>query len=178
MRIALCCSLLALLPLKAFADSPFYLGLEVGSAMEDRFDELGGDIDSDNLWGGYGGYRLTDSLAVELHVNELGESSRSAILDAGFELDGTVYSLALVGAFPVHDRVDILAGVGAFRLDEDGQTFTLLGVRNVDSSDSGLMAEGGVRWHLDQTWALRASWRWYDFERADGSLIGAVEASF
>jgi opacity protein-like surface antigen len=167
-------ALAAALPTATQAQA-FYAGLDVGSKLDDRFDNFG-VVDTDTPFGGHAGWQFHDRWAIELGLTDLGQSTRSAAADAGFDLDGALYQLGVVGNWPIHDRFELLGALGAFRLDEDGTALTLLGPRPLDNSDSGLYLEAGSRFRLDDRWALRASYRWLDLDPdSDGHVVGAVE---
>lgn len=157
----------------------FYVGLRAGSDLDGRIDELGGAIDTDNPWGGYAGWRINDTLALEFAASDLGESERSAIADAGLELDGALYQLGLTAQFPLADSFDVFGGLGAFRLEEDGTAITIAGPRDIDLGDTGGYVEAGGRYRFNEQWALRASYTWFDFDGgSDGNFWGGVQLDF
>ena len=163
----------------AWSAAPFYLGLRVGSDLDGRFDDIGGNIDTDTPFGGYAGWRINDTLALEFGATTLGNSTRSDIADGGLDLDGAIYQLGLAAAFPVADRFDLQGGVGVFRLDEDGEASTIAGPRRIDVSETGAYAELGGRYQLNDQWSLRAGYTWYDFDAGgDGNLWGGVQLDF
>lgn len=160
----------------ALAAPPLYVGLRVGGELNGRVDDLGGNIDTDTPYGGYAGWRFNDNFALEFGASDLGSARRDSIADAGLDLDGALYQLGLVGTLPVADRFDLIGGIGAFRLEEDGTASTLVGPIDVDNSGSGAYVELGGRYQLNEQWSLRAGYSWYDFDAGgDGHLWGGVQ---
>ena len=159
--------------------APFYAGLRVGSELDGRFDDLGGDIDTDTPFGGYAGWRIDDTFALEFGAMTLGNSTRSAVADAGLDLDGAIYQLGGVATVPLADAFDLQAGLGAFRLEEDGEASTLIGPQDVDTSESGIYLEIGGRYRFNEQWSLRGGYTWYDFDAGgDGNAWGGVQLDF
>ena len=58
--------LAALASAPAWSATPFYVGLRAGSNLDGRLDDQGGNIDTDNPYGGYAGWRINDTFALEL----------------------------------------------------------------------------------------------------------------
>lgn len=163
----------------AWSAAPIYAGLRVGSGLDGRLDELGGDIDTDTPFGGYAGWRINDTFAVEFGATTLGNSTRSGIADAGLDLDGAIYQLGVLATVPLADRFDLQTGLGAFRLDEDGEASTIAGLVDVDNSESGIYLELGGRYRFNEQWSLRAGYTWYDFDAGgDGNVWGGVQLDF
>ena len=171
--------LAALASAPAWSATPFYVGLRAGSNLDGRLDDQGGNIDTDNPYGGYAGWRINDTFALELGLSDLGNSKRSGIADAGLDLDGALYQFGAIATLPVAERFDLLGGVGIFRLDEDGEATTIVGPRSVDLSQTGAYVEVGGRYQLNDQWSLRASYSWYDFDAGgDGNFLGGVQLDF
>lgn len=163
----------------AWAETPVYAGLRVGTHLDGRFDNLGGNIDTDTPYGGYLGWNLNETFAIEFAASHLGNSTLSNIADGGFDVDGALYQLGAVASFPLSDQFNVLGGVGAYRLNEDGEGSTIAGPINVDFSDSGVYVEVGGRFQLNPQWALRASYTWFDVDSgSEGNVWGGVELKF
>lgn len=163
----------------AFAETNVYAGLRVGTNLDGRFDDAGGKLDTDTPFGGYLGWNINPNLAIEFAATNLGSSQRSNIADGGFDVDGALYQLGVVGSFPLSDQFNLLAGVGGFRLNEDGDGSSIAGPVSVDFGDTGVYAEVGGRFQLNPQWALRASYTWFDFESgSDGNFWGGAELRF
>ena len=168
---------LAIAPVVSAA--PFYAGLRVGSELDGRFDDIGGDIDTDTPFGGYAGLRINDTFALEFGAMTLGNSTRSDIADGGLDLDGAIYQLGGVATVPLADRFDLQAGLGVFRLEEDGEAGTIAGPRDIDTSESGAYLEIGGRYSFNEQWSLRGGYTWYDFDAGgDGNFWGGVQLDF
>ncbi len=171
--------LAALATTPAWAEPSFYLGLRAGTDLDGRFDDVGGNIDSDTPWGGYAGWRVNDTFAIEFAAATLGESSRRNLADAGFEVDGSLYQLGLAASLPVAERFDLTGGIGAYRIEEDGEALTIAGPRDIDYSESGVYVDVGGRFRLNEQWSLRASYTWLDLDAgSDGNFWGGVQLDF
>jgi len=108
---------------------------------------------------------------LEFGATSLGNSKRSGIADASLDLDSAIYQLGLTASIPVEDRFELLGGLGAFRLYEDGEASTIAGPVRIDASESGAYPEVGARYSLNQPWSLRAGYTWYYFDAGgDGNL--------
>lgn len=163
----------------AWSASSFYVGLRAGTDLDGRFDDIGGNIDTDTPWGGYAGWRVNDTFAFEFAAATLGESSRSNVADGGFEVDGSLFQLGVVATLPVAEQFDLLGGLGAYRIEEDGEASTIAGPRDVNYSESGAYAELGGRFRINEQWSLRASYTWFDLDAGgDGNFWGGVQLDF
>ena len=161
------------------AQSSFGLGLRVGTEMEVRLPDGPGKLDSDKALGGYVNYFWHEKLGLELGYTNLGSSSRSGILDAGFELDGNLYTFGLVGSVPIADQWRLLGGVGGFNLREDGTSITIAGARPFDNDDSGFYLDAGARFDFNPNIAARLSYQWFDFDQGgDGTPWLGAEVRF
>jgi OmpA-OmpF porin, OOP family len=171
--------LATLVSVPALSATPVYLGLRAGTDLDNRFDDLGGNINTDTPYGGYVGWRINDLFAVEFAASDLGQSKRSNIADGGLDVDGALYQLGLVASLPVSEQFEVLGGVGGFRLNEDGKSSTIAGSTNVDLGDSGVYLEVGARYRFNPQWSVRTSYAWYDFESgSDGNFWGGVQLDF
>ena len=163
----------------AWSANDFYVGLRAGSDLDGRLDDQGGNIDSDNPWGGYAGWRINDTLALELGLSDLGNSTRSGIAEGGLDLDGALYQFGLVARVPLADSFYVLGAIGAFRRDEDGTAGTIAGPRRIDLSETGGYVELGGAYRFNEQWSLRASYTWFDFDGgSDGNFWGGVQLDF
>lgn len=177
------CVLLAVAALSlstlSFAESSFGLGLRGGTEMDGRLPDGPGALDSDNALGGYVNYFWHQNLGIELGYANLGSSSRSGILDAGFELDGDLYTVGLVGSFSISEQWHLLGGVGGFNLREDGVSISIAGIRPLDNDDSGFYLEAGTRFDFNESFAARLSYQWFDFDQqSDGTPWLGAEVRF
>lgn len=174
------CALLACAQGATAASSyPWQFGLRFGDALEKRLPAGGGALDTERPLGATAGYAFHKHFAVELSITDLGRSERSAAADAGFQLEGNLYTLGLVAMTEVADRFAVFGGVGAFRLMEDGTATTLAGPRRFDIDQSGFYLEGGARYRLNSVAYLRGSYQWLDFDQdSDGTPWLGVEVHF
>lgn len=179
LRPVLAVVLAALCSSPCWAETSVYAGLRAGSNLDGRFDNFGGNIDTDTPYGGYIGWNLNPSFAIEFAASNLGSSTRSNVADGGFDVDGALYQLGVVASLPLSDQFNLLGGVGGFRLNEDGDASTIAGPVSLDLGDTGVYAEVGGRFQLNPQWAFRASYTWFDFDSgSDGNFWGGVELKF
>ncbi len=164
----------------AMADENIYLGLRVGSEMNERFDYALDEINADTPYGAYGGWNFSDHWGVELGYTDVGETFDSlGISDAGFGVEGSLLTAGLSYRHLLGERFDVFGAAGFFDLSEDGSELTIAGPRPVNRDDSGAYIEVGGRYHFSDAFALRASYQWFDFKHGDDATpwIG-VELSF
>lgn len=163
----------------SLAQSGFGLGLRGGTELDGRLPKGPGVLDSDNALGGYVNYFWHQNLGIELAYANLGSSSRSGILDAGFDLDGDLYTFGLVASFPIAERWQLLGGIGGFNLREDGTSVSIAGIRPFDNDDSGFYLEAGSRFDFNESLSARLSYQWFDFDReSDGTPWLGAEVRF
>ena len=161
------------------AEAPFYLGLRVGSAMENRLPQEPGNPDSETPFSGYVGYHFTDFFALEVSYTDLGNSTRSAIVDAGFDLDGSLWTIGATGNLPINEHFSAFGGGGFFDLNEDGTAISLGGPRQLNADDRGFYVEAGGRYRFTEQFAARLSYQWFDFDRdGDGTPWFGLEVGF
>jgi len=169
-------SALLLAPLSATAQE-WHLGVGAAGELDRRNGRIGGaDIDADNPYTVLGGMTWDAGFGVEAAWVNLGDIESSNIADAGFETDGDLWSLGATFA-PDTGTLQPYAKLGWFWRSEDGTAITIAGPRRVDFDDDGATAEVGGRWMINDMFALRAGYAWYDFDAdSDGSVqvIGEV----
>lgn len=178
MRALLCLSLLALSPLSAQAVD-WHVGAAVHDDLDGRTPDFGNSrINTENGRSLFGGLRFENGLGVEAAWLDLGDASQSAVADAGYRVDGRLFSVGLTYA-PDTGALQPYAKLGWFDRSEDGTFIGIAGPRPVSYDDDGLMAEVGGRWFVTRSFALRAGYSWYDFApRSDGSAMLAAEWHF
>jgi opacity protein-like surface antigen len=165
----------------AGAEAAGYVGLRFGTEMKDRFDDLVGNqnIDTKLPLAIFGGLRFEEHFAIEASYTNLGTSKSFAIADAGFDLDGKLFTLSGQYHFPVNETASIYAGLGAFNLNEDGSSQSIIGPRPLKHNDSGLFGEIGARFVITDPLSIRISYQRYDFEGGgDGSLNAGLAWEF
>lgn len=175
-----CLSALALVASgTVMADNDFYLGARAGSALNDRFDNTASNVDSDNAYSFNGGWNFNEHWGLELGYIEPGDLHADAVADAGFDLDGSMVTAGVTYRMPLANNFELLSGVGAFDLNEDGTLTTIAGPVPVSNDDSGVYVEVGARYRFDGPIALRASYQWFDFDsNGDGTPWIGIEFGF
>jgi hypothetical protein len=178
MRSLLYLTLLALVPVSAQA-----VDWHVGAAVTDDYDgrtpDFGGpSVDTEKGRSVFGGLRFDNGFGIEGAWLDLGDASQSAVADAGYRVDGKLWSVGLTFA-PDTGALQPYAKLGWFDRSEDGTFIGIAGPVPVSYDDDGLMAEVGGRWFLTESFALRTGYSWYDFEPdSDGSVLFGAEWHF
>ena len=117
-------------------------------------------------------------MGLEASYADLGELYLSGIADGGFRTDGDLWAVAVTYS-PDTGALRPYAKLGWFSRDENGQAITIAGPRPISFDDDGLTAELGGRWFVNDNFALRLGYSWYDFDGGgDGSVGAAVEWHF
>lgn len=126
--------------------NPIYFGGTIGSSEGSTYcDGATGCEDSDTAWKVFGGYKITEKLAVEgayLNIGDLYKNGQNSDISA-FTING-------VGTLPVTEKFDVFGKLGATRWSSD----------NTGGSESGFgMTYGvGAKMNLNETTKLRAEW--------------------
>lgn len=163
----------------SFAQTGFGFGLRFGDTMSARLPAGPGALDSKSAFGGYGNYFWNENFGLELGYTDLGTSERSGIADAGFDLDGELYTLGVIASVPLQERFSVFGGLGAFNLREDGTSITIAGPRKFDNNDSGFYAEVGGHVSFNDQFGARLSYQWFNFENGnDGTPWLGLEVRF
>lgn len=167
-----------LLPFVANAQSPeWHVGLGATSEMTERA-PYPFEADAEVGRSFVAGVRFENGFGVESAYVDLGEIVATAVADAGFELEGELWSVGATWGWRL-DRIEPYVKLGWFSRDEDGVTISIVGPTPVAISDDGVMAEVGVRWHVADPFALRVGYTHYDFEQdADGAALLLAEWHF
>lgn len=171
------CALL-LSPLAAAAQD-WHIGVGAAGELDQRNGRIGGaDIDADNPYTVLGGLSWASGFGVEAAWVDLRDIEASNIADAGFRTDGDLWSLGATFAADT-GALQPYAKAGWFWRSEDGSAITIAGPRRIDFDDDGVMAEVGGRWRINDSFALRAGYAWYDFDAdSDGSVQVVGEMHF
>lgn len=170
--------LLALLPLAAAAQSPeWHLGLGAAGDLDGR-GPYDFDANAENGRTLVVGARWDGGFGVEAAYTDLGQILSPGILDAGFVLEGELWSVGATYGWRF-DRLEPYVKLGWFTRDDDGISISIAGSAPLTVSDDGLMAEAGLRWRVTEPFALRVGCTHYDFERrSDGSAQFLAEWHF
>jgi hypothetical protein len=162
----------------AFAQDPtWHIGIGVATEYDQRgpYDFSADAEDARSIFGGIG---FDNGFGAELAYVDLGHLLAPGVVDAGFSLDGTLWSLAATYMIRMESLAPY-AKLGWFSRDEDGISIGIAGPRPLSIDDDGLMAEVGLRWHLTDPLALRLGYVWYDFDTgSEGSAQLAAEWRF
>ena len=92
-----------------WAEASVYAGLRAGSVLDGRFDDFGGNIDTDTPYGGHIGWNLNPTFAIEFGASNLGSSKQSQIADGGFDVDGALYQLGVVASLLLSDQFNLVS---------------------------------------------------------------------
>ena len=160
------------------AKAEFYVGIGAADELSDRAPSFGGRADADTVRNIFAGYNFTDTVGVEATYSDLGDLHLSGIADAGFDTDGDLWSVAVTYS-PDTGAVRPYAKLGWFSRDENGQAITIAGPQRINFDDDGMTAEIGGRWFVNDSFALRLGYSWFDFDGgSDGSVGAGVEWHF
>lgn len=163
----------------SLAQTGFAFGLRAGDTMPARLPAGPGALDSKSAFGGYGNYFWNENFGLEVGYTDLGASQRSGIADAGFDLDGALYTAGLIASAPLRERFSAFGGLGAFNLREDGTSITIAGPRKFDNNDSGFYAEIGGHVAFNEQFGARLSYQWFNFENGnDGTPWLGLDVQF
>ncbi len=177
-KILLALGLLSLSSI-SFAQEGFGFGLRVGDTMNARLPNDAGALDSKRAFGAYGNYSWNDTFGVEFSYSDLGASRRSGVADAGFQLNGALYTLGVTASAPLQGQISVFGGLGAFNLREDGTSNTIVGPRQLDNNDSGFYVEAGAHYAFNERFGARLSYQWFNFEHGnDGTPWLGLDVRF
>lgn len=164
---------------QAAGSYPWYFGLRIGDDLDKRLPAGPGDLDSQRIFGAYGGYHFKNGFGIEVGLNDTGNTTRSGILDAGLDVEGNLYSVGGTYSREVAPHFSLFGGAGLFRLEEDGTSITIAGPRPLDLSETGFYLEAGGVYVVNDFVGLRASYQWFDFdEDSDGTPFLGAEIHF
>ena len=162
----------------AFAAEPgFYVGGKIGAASVD------GDFidDDDTSWGAYAGYHFNEWFALEAVYTDFGDVEID--LD-DFELETSdlepdSIGLRAIGAFPMTERFDLLAGIGwhSYDLNPAGGDGLFDQIGDADSTD--LFYGVGAQYNFANRVSIRAMYDRFEFDGPDADEVSlAVQYTF
>lgn len=166
-------------------DNRIYLGVAVGEAMSGRF-EGRWDFDVERPRAIYAGWNLAPRWAIEVGYVDLGETVAVNVGAGDFLLvDGHLLDAGVHYRHEIGRRLQLSVGLGVFDLREDGRLSNLfldpppVGYGPIDNDQRGAYAELGGRFRFNGMIALRAAYRWYDYDAGhDGSPWLGIEFGF
>jgi predicted porin len=163
----------------AAPETPFRAGLRFGADMKDRLPAHSGSVDTKSPFGVTGSYQFDDTFGIEVGFTDLGRSRAQPIADAGFDLDGQIWTIGGTAAWMLNERVSALVGAGYFDLSEDGSFSGIAGSRPFNNDDSGGYLEVGLRLSVSEQLDVRGSYQHFNFDRnAEGTPWLGLEARF
>lgn len=160
-------------------DFSWHVGLGLAAELDERvFSTPGARVEAEEAVTAFVAATHGNGFGAELAYVDLGTVSEAGIADAGYELDGELWSLGLTYAVQM-DAFEPYAKLGWYSREEDGVALTIAGPRPFDLDDDGLMGEVGLRWRVTEPVALRLGYVWYDFQPdSDASAQFAAEWRF
>lgn len=134
------------LSVSSYAEKPLYLDILIGQAQQKEDIDGIPEIKGQELSIGIRlGYRILDQLAIELGYHDFGEDTDPIAIN-GFVLNETIettsFNLGFKGIFPVSERIDLNARLGAFRWDYRFDEVSAFG--RFKSDDNGIDIYYGV----------------------------------
>jgi hypothetical protein len=176
-RLAAVAAILAFPAVVPAQSLDWHVGLGVSGELDGR-GPPGFDADADNGRHVVAGVRFENGFGVEAGYADLGELVSPGIADAGFALDGELWTVGATFGWRI-ERFEPYAKLGWFSREDDGVAISIVGPSPLTLSDDGVMAEVGLRWHVTEPFALRLGYAHYDFETdADGSALLLAEWHF
>jgi len=155
------------------AENGFYAGASVGQSTV----ELCGDAgalgltacdDSDTGWKIFGGYDLSDNIAVEGAWADLGEMTASRPgRSGGIEVDGFI--LDAKGTLPLNEQFGVFAKLGFMMWDAEG-TGALSGL---DDDGTDFHYGIGVQYMFTEQFGIIGEWEAIDLDDDDVDLLSA-----
>ena len=154
--LSLCLAGSALVSTSVMAEDNFYVGARAGSDLDGRYENFLPNTRDDNSYGATFDWYFHDNWGLELGYARLGELYNAGVADAGYRLDGDLATAGIQYRHPIGDSgFELLSGVGAFDLNEDGTGFGVAGPYTINNDDSGAYVEVGARYRFES--------RAYDF---------------
>lgn len=133
-------------------DTGFYVGFGVNRLSADFEDETDTDFDeSDNAASIKAGYMINNYVGVELGYLDLGDFVAEGDTRSNrIELDAKAFSVAVVGNWPVLDKLDLYGKAGLFRIDAESTSTIAGNTLSTSSDDNELFAAIGIEFDLGQ----------------------------
>ncbi len=129
------------------ASNAYYFGGTMGMSEASSF--CSGETnceDEDTAWKLFGGYKLSERLAVEAAYVNLGDIHKNS-----GNSDVSAFTATAVGTMPLTEQFDIFGKIGAMRWSSDNN--------NTDDLDGFGVTYGiGAKMRLSETMNLRAEW--------------------
>ena len=173
--------LLALWPLATPAAAQswrWHAGLGLAGDLDGRGPPGGFPVDAEHAATLFAGATHASGFGVEAAYLDLGRLVASNIADAGYDVDGELWSVGATYAIAL-DAFEPYAKLGWFSREEDGVGYSIAGPFPLRLDDDGWMGEAGLRWRATDAFALRLGYAHYDFAPdADGSAQLAAEWRF
>ena len=160
----------------AAAENSFYAGASVGTSSIDACDSAGAlgltaCDDSDTGWKIFGGYNLSDNLAVEGAWTDLGEMTASAPgITGGLEASGFIVDAK--GTLPLNEQFGVFAKLGFMMWDADGTN----ALNGLDDDGTDLHYGVGAQYMFTEQFGIVGEWEAVDFddENVDLLSVGAM----
>lgn len=171
--------LVALLASPAAGAASFYAGVAAGGEYDERYDALPTSADVDNSARVHLGWQFARDWSVEAAYHDLGRTEAAPIADFGLDTETDGWSLGVRYLAPVEWPVKPYASLGYFSFEEDGRSLGIAGPRRFSSDEDGLAAEVGAVFELNDSFALRAGYQWFDFDAgSEGAFNAGGEIRF
>ncbi len=158
-------------PASVLAESGFYVGASIGSAdLDEDFDGLEIDTNS-TAFRVTGGWSFNDIFALEAGYQGFGDFRQQTLLNGipitvGLSADG--YTFGVAGQLPVAERFFVTGRLGAFFWDG---TAEINGVSQADPGDNNLYYGVGVKYALNEKFALSVDYSRFDLEDVQSDMF-------
>src|SRR5262245_29045744 len=138
--------------------SSVYVGGSLGQAeYKDGCAGVANCDEKDTAWRIFGGYQFNRYFAAELGYHDLGEASAPA-----GALEGTVWELVGIGAYPIVDKLSVYGKLGLYRGE--------LEAPGAKETNSDLTYGAGLQYDVMKNVGVRGEWQRYS-KMGGGNLV-------
>lgn len=147
--------------LAAAADNGLYVGLNAGQSEAKKYCKNIANCDSsDTSIRGEVGYQFNDVLGAEFSFTSFGTLFDANDNDVNATQDVSAWTISALGTLPVAEQFGIFGrvGIASYNFSNSG---TVQGVAVKDENSTKPFFGAGVKFHLNDNWALRAEYQRY-----------------
>lgn len=164
-------AVLAIAPLKATAESHFYVGGSIGSAsLTEDFD--GFDVDADSTaFRIIAGWQFNDYFSLEGGYHNFGAFEQTFDVDGepvpvNLKADG--FTLGATGTVPLGEKFALYGRAGSFFWDGDAE---INSVSQAQPEDTNLYFGAGAKYVINERFSLVGDWTRYELEDSQSNVL-------
>lgn len=135
----------------------FYAGGGLGIVKIEDSDQGESFDDSPMGWRIHGGYDFNENFAIEGSYIQTGDAE-DVILGENVEVQLSAFTFSVLGLLPMSDDVDLFGKLGFYTGEQE---ITVQGI-TFDEDDDGLTVGAGIRLNMNDRFALRGDFDWFD----------------